>query len=163
LACAFTFQVSRSRVTPRSWPTTIPLVITSTEQPRSASSSAADVAWWKPSSSTTITDPAAAADPSITSRTSATRGCPPDHHRRPAADHVHPPAGATSPRRGQRHGLPPGPRVLDAAEPAVQPHPADAFLVAGQAGADPGRLAGPRLGREVRVGDLAADHADQVA
>ncbi len=52
----------------------------------------------------------------------------------------------------------PGPGVGGAAQPAVAAHPARALLVAGQAGADPGRIPGPGPGREVRVGDLPADH-----
>ena len=50
---------------------------------------------------------------------------------RPTADHDHPPARAT--RRREQDGLPAGAGVLDAAQPPVQAHPADAFLVAGQA------------------------------
>ena len=82
LAWAFTFHVSMSRVMPRSWATTIPLVTMSTWQPRSASSSAVEVAWWNPSSSTTTTRPAGSALPSRTSRTSTTRGLSPAHHGR---------------------------------------------------------------------------------
>ena len=57
LAPARIHQFSMSRVMPRSWPTTMPGVMTSTAQPRSASSSATDVAWWKPISSSTTTSP----------------------------------------------------------------------------------------------------------
>ena len=78
----------------------------------------------------------------------------------PAADHHHPPAPGGG---GEDGRLASGPRVLDAAQPPVEAHPADALLVAGQAGADVGGMAGPGLGREVGVGDLAAHHPDQVA
>ena len=77
LVCARIHQFSMSRVMPRSCPTTMPLVTISTGHPRSASSSATDVAWWKPISSMTTTvwpgcGPPSAAEPSMTSRTSAT-------------------------------------------------------------------------------------------
>ena len=65
-------------------------------------------------------------------------------------------------RLRQGHGFPSGPGVAGAAEPAVAAHPPRAFLVAGQAGADRGRVLAPGLGREVRVGDLPADHPHQV-
>jgi hypothetical protein len=53
---------------------------------------------------------------------------------RSATDDHHPPP---TPRwDGQRDGLPACAGVLDAAEPAIEPHPADALLVAGQAGPD---------------------------
>ena len=80
---------------------------------------------------------------------------------RAPADHHHLPAPGRG--RGATVGLAAGPRVLDAAEPPVEAHPAHALLVAGQAGPDVGGVAGPGLGREVGVGDLAPDHADQVA
>ncbi len=70
LALARIHQFSMSRVMPRSWPTTMPGVMTSTSQPRSASSSATEVAWWKPISSTTTTLPSGCARPVSTSRTS---------------------------------------------------------------------------------------------
>ena len=56
-----------------------------------------------------------------------------------------------------------GQRVLDAAEPAVEAHAADALLVARQAQADV--VGGPGLGLrgEVGIGDLAANDADQIA
>jgi len=75
------------------------------------------------------------------------------HHQ-----HVFPGAG-----RRESDGLFPGARIFDAAEPPVQPHPAHAFLIARQAGADVGCMPGPSLGREVGVGDLAPDHTHQVA
>ena len=56
-----------------------------------------------------------------------------------------------------------GARVLDAAEPAVEAHPADALLVARQAQAGLVGGAGAGLGREVGVGDLSAHHADEIA
>ena len=59
-------------------------------------------------------------------------------------------------------GFPPGLWVLDAAEPAVEPHAAHALLVAGEAGANVEGVAGARLRREVGVGDLASDHTDEV-
>ncbi len=77
------------------------------------------------------------------------------------ADHHHRRAGAVAAEGRLR--LAPGPRVLDAAQPAVEPHAAHALLVAGQAGADVGGVPRPGLGREVRVGDLAPHHPDQVA
>ncbi len=75
-----------SSVMPRSCPTTMPLVITSTSHPRSASTSATDVAWWKPISSdhhdalAPAAGPPWGADPSSTSRTSATRSASPGTH-----------------------------------------------------------------------------------
>ena len=60
-------------------------------------------------------------------------------------------------------GLAAGARVLDAAEPAVEAHAADALLVAAEAQADLVGGAGAGLGGEVGVGDLAAHHADEVA
>ncbi len=82
LAWAFTFQVSMSRVMPRSWPTTMALETISTLQPRSASNSAVEVAWWNPSSSTTTTSPSGETRPSSTSRTSTTRGWSAAHQGR---------------------------------------------------------------------------------
>ncbi len=66
-------------------------------------------------------------------------------------------------RAAPRLGLAAGARVLDTAEPAVEPHPADALLVAAQAQADVVGGPDPGLGGEVGVGDLAAHHAHQVA
>ena len=77
-----------------------------------------------------------------------------------AADHHHPPAPAGG---GEDGRLASGPRVLDAAEPAVEAHATDALLVAGETGADVGGVARAGLGREVGIGDLAPDHADQIA
>ena len=54
-------------------------------------------------------------------------------------------------------------RVLDAAQPPVEAHPADALLVARQAQPDLLAGPGPCLGREVGVGDLPAHDADEVA
>ena len=83
LAAARIHHCSMSRVTPRSWPTTIPGVTISTAWPRSASSSATDVAWWKPISSITTIDPTGAATPASTSCTSATLVTPAaTHHGR---------------------------------------------------------------------------------
>ena len=53
--------------------------------------------------------------------------------------------------------------VLDAPEPPVQTHPADALLVAAEAQTDLVGGACSCLGCEVGVGDLAAHHAHQVA
>ena len=86
---------------------------------------------------------------------------------RPGADHEHPLAvlRIRPDRAGPegRTGFAAGARVLDAPQPAVQPHPADALLVARQAQADLLGRPGPRLGRELGVGDLAAHDADEVA
>ena len=98
LASARIHQFSMSSVMPRSWPTTIPGVITSTSHPRSASSSATDVAWWKPISSMTTTTPSATTDPSSTSRTSQTfapvAGPPRTSRLRAGGHHDH--VGSTS-------------------------------------------------------------------
>ena len=56
-----------------------------------------------------------------------------------------------------------GVRVLDAPQPAVEPHPSDALLVARQAQADLVGGTGPRLGGELGVGDLPAHDTDEVA
>ena len=85
LAMARIHQPSMSRVMPRSWPTTMPLVTTSTWQPRSASSSATEVAWWKPISSMTRTEPKGSAEPASTSRTSTTFAASPGTHQGRAA------------------------------------------------------------------------------
>ena len=60
-----------------------------------------------------------------------------------AAHHVHPAAARRG--AGSGDGLAAGARVGDAAQPAAQPDPPRALLVAAQAGADPGRLAGRAL------------------
>ncbi len=65
-------------------------------------------------------------------------------------------------RRGEQR-LAPGVGVLDAPQPAVEPHPSDALLVARQAQADLVGGTRPRLGGELGVGDLPAHDADEVA
>ena len=78
-----------------------------------------------------------------------------------------PPPTTTTRRRRRGRGtiddLASGAGVLDAAQPPVEAHPSHALLVARQAGADVGGVAGPGLGAEVGVGDLPAHHAHQVA
>ena len=59
--------------------------------------------------------------------------------------------------RRQRSGFTSGAGVLDAAEPAVQAHPAHTFLVTRQAQPDVVGVARAGLGRELRIGDLPAD------
>src|SRR5439155_5540804 len=82
------------------------------------------------------------------------------HPRRPRADDEH----AQRPLRRTRLGLAlaPGARALDAAEPAIQPHAADALLVAGKAEADCLGRARARLRGEVGVRDLTAHDPDEV-
>ena len=65
-------------------------------------------------------------------------------------------------RRGEQ-SFAPGEGVLDAPQPAVEPHPSDALLVARQAQADLVGCTRPRLGGELGVGDLPAHHTDEVA
>ncbi len=81
LASARIQKFSRSRVMPRSWPTTIPGVMISTEHPRSARSSATEVAWWNPTSSSTTTSPSGATSPARTSRTSHIHSAPSGAHQ----------------------------------------------------------------------------------
>ena len=83
--------------------------------------------------------------------------------RRPGADHHH-----VLRRGGEVHvahalRLAAGARVLDAPEPAVETHAADALLVAAQTEADLVGGAFASLRREVGVGDLTAHDADEVA
>jgi hypothetical protein len=82
---------------------------------------------------------------------------------RSGPDHQDPSSDRDRPRLADPFGLAPGAGVLDAAEPAVETHPADALLVAAQAQAGVVGEPGAGLGHEVGVGDLAAHHADQVA
>ncbi len=82
---------------------------------------------------------------------------------RPGADHHHRSRFGGDPRQPDTLGLAAGARVLDAAEPAVEAHPADALLVARQAQTGLVGGAGPGLGREVGVGDLPAHHPDEIA
>ena len=88
----------------------------------------------------------------------------------PSADDHHVADGWLRRRLGrQRHrpgrvlGFAAGAWVLDAAEPAVQAHAADALLIATQAQTDLVGGPGAGLGGEVGVGDLAAHDAHQVA
>ncbi len=101
------------------------------------------------------------------------------HAGRPGADHQHVPrlhrcpedqgAGRVTAVRAGLDGalggprrLPAGQRVLDTAEPAVQPHPSDAFLVARQAQPDAVGRPGAGQAGEVRVRDLPTHDPDQV-
>ena len=79
---------------------------------------------------------------------------------RAASDHndLAPAAGERDDRR-----LASGQGVFDAAQPPIETHPAHALLIARQAGTDVGGMSGASLGREVGVGDLAPDHAHQIA
>jgi hypothetical protein len=53
-------------------------------------------------------------------------------------------------------------RRLDAAQPAIQAHTADAFLIAGQAQPDIVHSIFAGLPREFGIGDLGPDDADQI-
>ncbi len=95
-----------SSVMPRSWPTTMPWVMTSTWHPRSASTSAVEVAWWKPISSMTTTSPNGCTEPSSTSRTSTTFvgvARHPVRAERPRRRWRRPRGRAASPRPGRGH------------------------------------------------------------
>src|ERR1700730_16370620 len=78
-------QFSKSRVSPRSWPTRREDATTSTRWPRSASHSAVLVAWWKPTMSTTATVSPSSA-PCITSEALGTPSGGAGRQRPGAAD-----------------------------------------------------------------------------
>ncbi len=81
---------------------------------------------------------------------------------RPAADHDDARAAVVTDRRHGKHvTLPTDARVHHARQIGVDPDPADAVLVAPEAAADP--PSSERLRREFRVGDLPADHGDEIA
>lgn len=78
-----------------------------------------------------------------------------------ATDHHH--RAAPSPRHRQRYRFPTSARICGAPQPTSQTHPPDAFLVAGQAGSHLYRLTSTRLVHKIRIGDLPANYAHQIA